>query len=127
LSLLQPLSLHIPGPLHLSEIHIDSDLFVGKVYLLVNRLRDTPKGAFPKRSRRFRSVVQGRFKRPTPFCAVYTGQAFEHPLKQLPARWLLRGGIKMLSAAQPGLHLSLSGDRPFILSPLISTATTIGE
>jgi hypothetical protein len=54
-----------------------------------------------------------------------TGFQFGRPCGRLPAKWILRGGIKVLSFFAPQLDCRLEGDKPHSLSPLGSTPQVI--
>lgn len=76
---------------------------------------------------KFEAVIQGRFKRATPFSHVYTGQALNEPLSHIPAKWLVGAGLRFMSRLQPALRVRLQGEKPYFLSPLASTAQKIGK
>lgn len=77
--------------------------------------------------RKFHAVVQGRFKQPLPFSSVYTGQVYDEPLEHNLAQWsLVRASLHLLSQLQPANRVCLKGPKPFVLSPLASTAQNIG-
>eukprot|EP00597_Dinobryon_sp_UTEXLB2267_P010167 CAMPEP_0170104094 /NCGR_PEP_ID=MMETSP0020_2-20130122/3906_1 /TAXON_ID=98059 /ORGANISM="Dinobryon sp., Strain UTEXLB2267" /LENGTH=775 /DNA_ID=CAMNT_0010327829 /DNA_START=547 /DNA_END=2874 /DNA_ORIENTATION=+ len=122
--LLKPLTIHKAGPTKLSLIPIDNDFFVGKAYIWISHLKDTPAVPFP-RQRKFQSVVQGQFKVPVPFSSLYTGQIFQGPFEQLPNKWVMRAALGLIKKLQPGLQLNLEGDSPFLVSPMASTSQAI--
>jgi hypothetical protein len=75
--------------------------------------------------RKFQAVVQGKFKRRTQFSSVYTGQVLEEPVTSLPAKWIVRSALKLVSNLQPAIKVNLTGNKPYILSPLASAAQKI--
>lgn len=122
--LMRPLRIHHPQKL-LSEFDIETDLFIGKAYLLLADLPDSPSEYFKKKNRKFQSVVQGRFRQRLPFSSVNTGQIFSKALKNLPPKWVLTAAMAMMSRIQPALQVRLTGDSPYMLSPLIATSQTV--
>jgi hypothetical protein len=77
--------------------------------------------------RTFQVIVQGQFKKPLSFAELYTGQTFDAPLKIPPPRWIVAALQPLISALQPAVQIRLDGDRPYIISPLISTMQTVGR
>jgi hypothetical protein len=69
--------------------------------------------------------VQGQFKQLTPCSSVYNGQVFEKPFQSLPPRWMMRILLGLLSKIQPGLQVSLEGDRPYMVSSLIAASKNV--
>ena len=69
--------------------------------------------------------VLGRFKKPISFAHVYTGQAYDTQINHIPAKWLVNTGLQFMSKLQPAHQACLQGNRPHILSPLVSTAQKI--
>ena len=68
----QPLTIHQSGQPELSEFLIESDLFVGKAYVVIADLPDSSHDHFRKTHNKLKCVFQGRFKRRVPFSSVYT-------------------------------------------------------
>lgn len=68
----QPLTIHQTGQPELSEFLIESDLFVGKAYVVIADLPDSSHDHFRKTHNKLKCVFQGRFKRRVPFSSVYT-------------------------------------------------------
>ena len=68
----QPLTIHQSGQPELSEFLIESDLFVGKAYVVIADLPDSSHDHFRKTHNKLKCVFQGRFKRMVPFSSVYT-------------------------------------------------------
>ena len=56
---------------------------------------------------------------------MVNGFRCERRFGKLPAKWILRGGMKVLSFFAPQLDAKLEGDRPYSLTPLGSTAQSI--
>lgn len=123
--LMRPLRIHNFEHPALSVIDIDTELFIGKAYLLLADLPDSPCEYFKKKNRRFQSVIQGQFRQRLPFSAVNTGQIFPKALKNLPPKWVLTATMAMVSRIQPALQARLTGDAPYLLSPLIATSQTV--
>lgn len=122
--LLNPICIHAKTEAHneISEIPIESDLFVGKMIIIVANVPGEPKSYFSGRKRKFRVLVQGRFKHALQFSSVYTGQVFDEPMTSLPAKWLVRAVLQLISRLQPGFRTSMRGDKPYLLAPLVSAA-----
>ena len=93
-ALLQPIRIHKQGPPELSAIPIDNDYFVGKCFIWIAHLKDTPVLSNQQRQRKLQYIIQGRFKTAVPFSSVYTGQIFRGPFQQLPNKWFV---IKVIS------------------------------
>jgi hypothetical protein len=113
-------------------IDFESDLFQGSLML---RLRfaegttpepyDDNKGYFRGMNRRYQAVIRGRFKKNIPLTELVTGFQFNRPCGKLPAKWVLRGGMKVISFFAPQLDAKLEGDRPHCLTPLGSTPQSV--
>lgn len=113
-------------------IDFESDLFEGSLLL---RLRfcngstmepyDDNKGYFKGMNRRYQAVIRGRFKKAIPLTELSTGFKFDRPCGKLPAKWILRGGIKVLSFFAPQLDAKMEGHHPHSLTPLGSTPQSI--
>jgi hypothetical protein len=80
---------------------------------------------FDGKKRKFQVVVKGRFKSPLPMSHCVTGQAFDRPAGKLPARFIVSTCIRFFSTLAPQLEISLEGDKPRFLSPLVATAHTV--
>jgi hypothetical protein len=80
---------------------------------------------FDGKKRKFQVVITGRFKSPLPMSRCVTGQAFERKAGQLPSRWLVTAFIKFIRTLSPQLEVTLDGDKPRFLSPLVGTAHTV--
>lgn len=113
-------------------IDFESDLFVGSLLLRIRFTEGTTqqpyddnKGYFKGVNRRYQAVVQGRFKKSIPFTELTTGFQFDRPCGKLPAKWILRGGIKVLSFFAPQLDAKMEGEKPHSLTPLGSTPQVI--
>lgn len=113
-------------------IDFESDLFAGSLLLRLRHTNgttpepyDDTKGYFKGMNRRYQAVVRGRFKKSIPFTELRTGFQFDRPCGKLPAKWILRGGIKVLSFFAPQLDAKMEGERPHSLTPLGSTPQVI--
>jgi hypothetical protein len=119
-------------PGHSLVIDFESDLFEGS---LLVRLRyaegttpepyDDSKGYFKGVNRRYQALVRGRFKKSIPFTEMVTGFRCERKFGKLPAKWVLRSGLKVVSFFAPQLDAKLEGERPHSLTPLGSTPQSI--
>jgi len=119
-----PIHIHNKESPELSFISIDSDYFIGKCYLLIAGLKDSPTH-FRKRKRKLQAIIQGRFKKDIPFNKVYIGEIFDGAIRQLSAKLLLYNSIKILSKFNPVLNVRMKGDRPYVLTPLVTAAQNI--
>lgn len=113
-------------------IDFESDLFDGSLLLRIRHTNgttpepyDDSKGYFEGVNRRYQAVVRGRFKKSIPFTQLRTGFQFDRPCGRLPAKFILRGGIKVLSFFAPQLDCKMEGARPHSLTPLGSTPQVI--
>lgn len=68
---------------------------------------------------------QGQFKKELPFDRAYTGQAYLRPFTQLPAKWLIRSAFSLIRRLSPALREDVTGDRPYMVSPLAATAQAL--
>lgn len=119
-------------PGHSLVIDFESDLFEGTLLLRMRFSEGTTpdpynddKGYFKGMNRRYQACVRGRFKKAMPFTEMVTGFRFDRRCGKLPAKWILRGGLKVLSFFAPQLDAKLEGDRPHSLTPLGSTPQCI--
>lgn len=114
-------------------VDFESPYFVGS---LLMRIRDIPSveittdthdgtSYFDGKRRRFQALVKGKFKTPLKMSECVTGQIFERPAGELPARLIVRGVIKFVSALAPNLEATLDGTQPRFLTPLVATAQTV--
>lgn len=67
----------------------------------------------------------GRFKKPISYANVYTGQAYDKAIDHIPGKILVNAAFNFMSKLQPAIRVCLSGDKPYFLSPLASTAQKI--
>lgn len=70
-------------------------------------------------------VLQGCFKREMGFDRAYTGQAYSRPFTRLPAKWLIRSAFAVIRRLSPALREDITGDNPYMVSPLAATAQTL--
>jgi hypothetical protein len=121
------ISIHKPGPNEISELPIDTNLFVGKMYVVIRGLDKTPESFFTGKRRLFNVIVQGRFKKPDiPFHSAVTGQIFASSLHLIPPATMLAPFKLVMDRLQPSLRMDLNAKRPYAVSPLMSTMQTIG-
>jgi hypothetical protein len=106
----------------MSEFPIESDTFIGKAFIIIANLKDSPPSFFQSK---FEAVFQGRFKRPIPYSRVYTGQAHKAALPHIPSEWLVNIALKFMTSLQPAIAVDLKGTKPYFLSPLVCTAQRI--
>lgn len=119
-------------PGHSLVVDFESDFFEGTLLLRMRYSKgttpepyDDTKGYFAGMNRRYQACVRGRFKKPLPFTEMVTGFRFERRCGKLPAKWVLRGSLKVLSFFAPQLDAKLEGERPHSLTPLGSTPQSI--
>ena len=60
-----------------------------------------------------------------PFDRAYTGQAFQRPFTKMPAKWLVRSAFAVIRRLSPALREDITGDRPYMVSPLAATSQSI--
>jgi hypothetical protein len=106
----------------------ESDLFVGTLLIRLRYSNGTTKvpyrddrGYFTGMNRRYQTVIRGRFKESMSWTECRTGLVLDRPAGKLPAKWILKGGIKVLSFFAPHLEVKLDSARPTSLTPLGST------
>ena len=80
---------------------------------------------FHGKKRRFQAIVKGKFKSPLKMSECVTGQLFDRPAGNLPARWIVTSFIKFVSTLAPQLEATIDGDQPRFLTPLVATAHTV--
>lgn len=119
--------IHKDGPNELSEFPIDTELFNGKIYIVIKGLPHFPESYFKGKRRLFNVVVQGQFKTSNVcFASVQTGQIFSSRLHLIPPWALVTPFQLLLEKLQPSLKMKLSGNNPYAVSPLMSTMQGIG-
>lgn len=113
-------------------IDFESELFEGTLLLRLRFIEgttpdpyDDSKGYFKGVNRRYQTVVHGRFKKPLPLTHMVNGYKCNRRFGKLPAKWILKGGMKVLSFFAPQLDAKLDGDQPYSLTPLCSTAQSV--
>ena len=106
----------------------ESDLFEGTLLIRLRYSNGTTRepyqddrGYFTGMNRRYQTVIRGRFKEPMSWTDCRTGFVLDRPAGKLPAKWILKGGIKVLSFFAPHLEVKFDGPRPTSLTPLGST------
>lgn len=72
-------------------------------------------------NRRYQALIRGRFKAAVPWTECTTGFTLDRPCGKLPPKWILKGGLKVLSFFAPQLQAKLDGPSPSSLAPLGST------
>ena len=114
-------------------IDFESKHFVGT---LLMRIMEAPPANqesigdtsyFDGKKRKFQAIVKGKFKSPLKMSECVTGQLFDRPAGDLPARWIVTSFIKFVSTLAPQLEATIDGDEPRFLTPLVSTAHTVME
>lgn len=111
----------------------ESDLWIGTVLLrlrftegtTVNKYDDS-KGYFAGMNRRYQAVITGSPKRAIPISHCVTGLQLERKAKKLPAKWIIKGALKLLQFFAPQLECKLDHDTPYSLTPLGSTPQMVG-
>ncbi|KAL7581744.1 hypothetical protein ACA910_022281 [Epithemia clementina (nom. ined.)] len=106
----------------------ESELFEGTLLLRMRATHGTTSkpynddfGYFHGMNRRYQAVVQGRFKKAIPITHCMTGFLLDRPCGKLPPKWILKGGLKVLSFFAPQLQARFDGPHPSSLTPLGST------
>eukprot|EP00542_Grammatophora_oceanica_P015402 CAMPEP_0194050300 /NCGR_PEP_ID=MMETSP0009_2-20130614/34472_1 /TAXON_ID=210454 /ORGANISM="Grammatophora oceanica, Strain CCMP 410" /LENGTH=669 /DNA_ID=CAMNT_0038696847 /DNA_START=87 /DNA_END=2096 /DNA_ORIENTATION=+ len=79
------------------------------------------KGYFSGMNRKYQAVISGNPKQPIRLTACQTGLLMDRPFGKLPAKWMVKGALKVLSFFAPQLEAKLEGDHPSSLTPLGST------
>lgn len=140
-----PMNTGVEAPGKSLVVDFESSTFVGS---LLMRMRDIPAldiintnnnadadadasqeagttSYFEGKRRRFQAVVKGKFKKRIRMSECVTGQIFERPAGELPARLVVRAIIKLVSTLAPQLEATLDGTQPRFLTPLVATAQTV--
>ena len=113
-------------------IEFETELFKGVAMIRINlencdfTLKSSSDESYfsAGRKRKMQVCVQGRFKRPLRFDQVYSGQEFSRPLKNVPAKRLVRWGFSILKPRlPPSFRADLFCPQPYFLSPLILTSS----
>jgi hypothetical protein len=106
----------------------ESDLFEGTLMLRLrysNGTTQTPyrddRGYFTGMNRRYQTVIRGRFKEAIPWTQCRTGFILDRPCGKLPAKWIMKGAVKVLSFFAPHLRVDLDCAKPMSITPLGST------
>uniref|UniRef100_A0A7S3L713 Domain of unknown function at the cortex 1 domain-containing protein n=1 Tax=Amphora coffeiformis TaxID=265554 RepID=A0A7S3L713_9STRA len=106
----------------------ETDLFEGTLMLRLRYSNGTTKlpyqddrGYFTGMNRRYQAVIRGRFKKELPWTECKTGFVLDRPAGKLPAKWILKGAVKVLSFFAPHLEVKFDGPRPMSMTPLGST------
>jgi len=82
---------------------------------------DDNQGYFTGLNRRYQVVVRGKFKYEVPFTELVSGFEMDRPYGKLPAKWIMKGAVKVLSFFAPQLEVQMDGPRPKTMAPLGST------
>jgi hypothetical protein len=80
---------------------------------------------FDGKKRKFQAIIKGKFKTALPMSQCVTGQAFERPAGKLPGRLVVNAAIKFISTLAPQLEVTLDGNEPRFITPLVATAHTV--
>ena len=106
----------------------ETDLFEGTLMLRLRYCNGTTRapyqddqGYFTGMNRRYQAVVRGRFKKELSWTECKTGFVLDHAAGKLPAKWILKGAVKVLSFFAPHLEVKFDGPRPMSMTPLGST------
>ncbi|CAM9289874.1 unnamed protein product [Ectocarpus fasciculatus] len=107
-------------------VPFETPLFKGRLLVRVAGLPgDGAQDYFRGKKRLMQCAVQGEFKKELPFDRVYTGQAYDRPFTQLPAKWLIRSAFSLIRRLSPALREDITGERPYMVSPLAATAQSM--
>ncbi|KAI8468383.1 MAG: hypothetical protein J3K34DRAFT_523009 [Monoraphidium minutum] len=110
-------------PVNQYAVHIESDLFVGKMLLYVRGLPSSHEPYFAGKKRRSVLMFQGRFKRPVGVDQLVTGMEYDRPYKNLRGCWLMEKVV--LAFAKRVVSAMETGDmatEPFITFHLLPLA-----
>lgn len=106
----------------------ESELFEGTLMLRLRYSNGTTRapyrddrGYFTGMNRRYQAVVRGRFREELMWTECRTGMVLDRPAGKLPAKWILKGAVKVLSFFAPHLEVKFDGPRPMSMTPLGST------
>lgn len=128
---------HAPNssiPVNSDDIAVpfETPLFKGRLLVRVAGLPsgipgqgDGAQAYFRGKKRLMQCAVQGCFKKELPFDRAYTGQAYQRPFTQLPAKWLVRSAFSLIRRLSPALREDITGQRPYMVSPLAATAQSM--
>ena len=120
--------IYATGPCENSVHFIDNKFFIGKIYILIKGLKNAPSSYFSGKRRLFNVTVQGQFKlEGISFASVQTGQIFASQLHLIPPKPMMIPFQMLLERFQPSLRMDLTGNRPYAISPLMSTMQAIGR
>lgn len=114
-------------------VDFESNLWVGTMLLrlrfsegtTVDKYNDS-KGYFAGMNRRYQAVITGSPKKAIPISDCVTGLQLEREAGKLPAKWILKGALKLLQFFAPQLECKLDHDKPYSLTPLGSTPQMFG-
>ncbi|CAM9188942.1 unnamed protein product [Scytosiphon promiscuus] len=107
-------------------VPFETPLFKGRLLVRVAGLPgDGAQDYFRGKKRLMQCAVQGQFKKELPFNRAYTGQAYLRPFTHLPAKWLIRSAFSVIRRLSPALREDITGDRPYMVSPLAATAQAL--
>jgi hypothetical protein len=104
-----------------SAFEIETELFVGKMYMRFRGLSGEPTEYFKGKQRMLSAVVQGRVKSTLVMADCMTGYEFDEPFKNLPAKWLIASSLRLARKLAPTLAEDVLGQRPYVLNPLFQT------
>ncbi len=129
-SLLEPIEMY-SGNVHDEVLlagsvqHFESRYFVGKAIMRMREIKGEDDAYFRGRVCTMQTVVQGRFKTEVEFRRAYTGQTFKRPIRNLPLKWLINAVLSVVRLLSPALRENITGDSPYLISPLAATAQTL--
>jgi len=113
-------------------VDFESELFDGSLMLRLRHAEgttpqpyDDSRGYFHGMNRRYQAVIRGKFKEAIPWTELVTGFCLNRPCGKLPPKWILKGGIKVISFFAPQLDVQWDVPKPYSLSPLGSTPQSI--
>eukprot|EP00877_Chromochloris_zofingiensis_P003244 jgi/Chrzof1/12920/Cz07g12110.t1 len=123
----QPLSQYNTIPINdISQpVAFETELFKGKIKILLRGVPSTPMHLFEGKRRNAWVIIQGSFKRPVNFNNFMLGSEFTRPFN-LPRAFIIAKAILWVAHKLGGAaHIEPAGDHPTLLAPIISAAQVV--
>ncbi|CAM9921327.1 unnamed protein product, partial [Chrysoparadoxa australica] len=121
-------ALYSPIPINKEghTVAFETPLFKGRMQVRVDGMKNSSEAYFSGKKRLMQCAVQGQFKKEMPFSDLYTGQSYQKPFQNIPAKWLIRSAFAVIRRLSPALKEDITaGDMPFMISPLAATAQAL--
>jgi hypothetical protein len=123
-ALLKPIHIHGIDHYH-SLIPIDTELFSGKMLILIKGLSGIPETQFKNKKREFEIIVQGKFKNNTSGNKMYTGQYFEHEHIKIRYPWLIESILYLIRSFIGDIEVESEAETQYIISPMLTSTQRI--